>query len=518
MALTKINGKMARAMALKSKRRRKPVFVSSKQLLHPRLVHQTRKRRPFHLPSKKPSDSQALDPLNMSSSPEADRSPSPPSPPPPDELQSSFLKLLPRQSPPDSGQSNPSDAAKLALQKLLADPIKFVPATKTTMDTEIRTVPKRLMRENRTARQESRFSYVRGISKSFPNANMGAIGMYNPANWCYRRGVLQSLMNLPVFLNWIERHQANGRYCSSRRGASYCIACALKNLYQAYWDPGRTSRSVLQATSYFDKVVASLGSEPNTDSPWPPDGGHFNLYSQKGKKRKRDDHSQQCAGEFAGWLFQQLDDRGVMPKEETNALFMLEIERQWNCIRCKHAHKSDVEAQSQIIISLRDPKRGLSFEEYVDKYFLERLSGPRCDACRTTQDVNRRGRIVDGPEVLFVQLQRVGYDPYRGGAYKIHDVCPYPLYLDLSKHSIEPSLRAKGNLRYKLSSVVQHAGEAGSGHYTAKVVSPLGVELLNDESPAAKLTVERLLRPKDGSFLPYLLTYVRVRPGDERGR
>ena len=137
--------------------------------------------------------------------------------------------------------------------------------------------------------------------------------MYNPINWCYRRGVLQSLMNLPIFLNWIERHQPNGRLCDNRRKAWTCIACALKRLCMAYWNPGRTRDSVRQATDYFDKVVASLGSDPSNSSPWPPDGGRFNTYSQKGKRRRSDDHSQQCSGEFASWIVQQLDDRGVMP-------------------------------------------------------------------------------------------------------------------------------------------------------------------------------------------------------------
>lgn len=86
-------------------------------------------------------------------------------------------------------------------------------------------------------------------------------GLENIRNNCYRHALLQNLLHLPRFLNWIHQHNMKGRNwpCNTEHSSSLhqvetsvfsdlvekandnlikdCVPCLLKDLVVAYWGP-----------------------------------------------------------------------------------------------------------------------------------------------------------------------------------------------------------------------------------------------------------------------------------------
>jgi hypothetical protein len=67
--------------------------------------------------------------------------------------------------------------------------------------------------------QAQRRRTVNGISKKWKIARRSKHprGLVNPRNTCYRHGVLQPLLHLPRFVNWIKKHNPRGTHWPCRR-------------------------------------------------------------------------------------------------------------------------------------------------------------------------------------------------------------------------------------------------------------------------------------------------------------
>jgi hypothetical protein len=110
------------------------------------------------------------------------------------------------------------------------------------------------------AQRENR-RIVKGISNAWriSRRNRRPRGLKNKLNNCYRHALLQSLLHLPRFLNWIRQHREKGRDwpCNTEHSKSLyqvkknafsdvveeanaklttgCVPCLLKDLIAAYW-------------------------------------------------------------------------------------------------------------------------------------------------------------------------------------------------------------------------------------------------------------------------------------------
>lgn len=151
------------------------------------------------------------------------------------------------------------------LQNLLQNPIRFVPATELTFADERRMAPKfdadprppSSAEAQRSTTQKHKISESRDtlknrdnrplplptsyISSKWENKSLhssASIGFENRGVQCYRNSVLQALLHVPKFVNWLIVEHRN---CNVRG----CIACRLRVLCQKYWDE-RKDRSGIQ--------------------------------------------------------------------------------------------------------------------------------------------------------------------------------------------------------------------------------------------------------------------------------
>ncbi|OMP85358.1 Ubiquitin carboxyl-terminal hydrolase 36 [Diplodia seriata] len=383
-------------------------------------------------------------------------------------------------------------SAKRKLDDMLRAPLLFVPATRATMATE--PARKRRRISTKTEEQDERRHTISHLNTESSRADLGATGLANHTGvHCYRRSCLQLLMNLPIFVNWIKLHGTSQRYHCPKFG---CLACALRDLANVYWPAEgdrRSAQRVDRAVRAFDSAINKLPRCP---------GG------------SRAEHlRQQDAHEFMVFLLQNLSSsdpsKACMPLNELEALFGLKRFPRRTCRSCGHQETQDPVVWMVANVNLRHPRKGLDFKSYFDQFFYETLPPTIvCEQCRK-KGHDRKQVVVDGPEILMVQLVRFAFDAY-GRQSKIKDPVQFPLYLDLSEYFDDKKLQRPGTQRYKLTSVLQHAGSIGSGHYTAKVVSPKGIQDISDEHVEAPGAIKELLRPQEGGFTPYLLTYVRT--------
>lgn len=372
--------------------------------------------------------------------------------------------------------------AKRKLDELLKDPLVFVRATKATMSTE----PARQRRRLISSEMAQRSRAISHLSRDFSRPDLGAVGLVNDdGRSCYRRSSLQILMNIPIFVHWIKTH--NG--CSKR----HCIACALRVLADAYWpDHGGQNRgNISTAVRRFDRVVNVYSDCP----------GFATRFSEE-----------ECAHEFLMFLLSHLSPQGgevpAMLRDEFEALFCLKARWQRTCQRCGYTDQSNPDMAEGHTINIIP--RGKNFVDYFDNLFNEVLDADRNIRCEQCSGLNhaRTNVVFDGPEILTVQIARFTWE---GRGRKITDAVPFPLYLDLSRYLEDERMQRPGTLRYRLSSVLQQAGTLHGGHYITKAVTPRGIQQANDESVSQPLAINDLLRARDNSFTPYILTYVRVR-------
>jgi len=95
----------------------------------------------------------------------------------------------------------------------------------------------------------------------------------------------------------------------------------------------------------------------------------------------------------------------------------------------------------------------------------EELSHEDWARCEQTGEVERTTKKLDiwsAPEVLIVHLKRFGADV--GQMRKVETLVQAPMKLDLAPWIQGP---VKSSARYMLTSVVNHSGSLGFGHYTA---------------------------------------------------
>ncbi|OJD31825.1 ubiquitin carboxyl-terminal hydrolase [Diplodia corticola] len=389
-----------------------------------------------------------------------------------------------------SGELTPcKSSAKRKLDEILKAPIQFVPATQATMATE----PARKRRRIRTKEQSERHDTISRLSTEYCRKDLGATGLVNHSGvHCYRRSCLQVLMNLPIFVNWIKLHGSSQKYRCLKPG---CLACALRGLANAYWPAGaerRSAQRVDRAVRDFDNAINKLPRCP---------GG------SRGERLR-----QQDAHEFMVFILTNLSSseahKACMPLNEVEALFGLKQFPRRTCRSCGHQETQDPIIWLNASINIRHPRKGLDFKSYFDQFFYETLPSIECEQCRKKVH-DRKQVVIDGPEILMVQLARFASDGW-GHQSKVKDPVQFPLYLDLSEYFDDKRMQRPGTLRYKLTAVLQHAGGVNSGHYTAKVVSPKGIQDISDDVVEKPGVIKELLRTHDGGFTPYILTYVRV--------
>jgi len=140
------------------------------------------------------------------------------------------------------------------------------------------------------------------------------------------------------------------------------------------------------------------------------------------------------------------------------------------------------------------------------------------------RDRTVRSTVLDAaPEILMLQFQRAIMDWNKGTTKRCETRIEYDLSLDLSRFQ-KPRYRGSNALRYRLTTVIMHSGDAKGGHYVAYNVQPDGTVKCANDNRITRGTINNLLgrnvpvsRMFGRPWLPFLLTYVRILPNHRTG-
>ena len=120
--------------------------------------------------------------------------------------------------------------------------------------------------------------------------------------------------------------------------------------------------------------------------------------------------------------------------------------------------------------------------------------------------------ITLAPEVLICPLKRFEgtYDPKtkKLQTKKVKTKVVFPELLDLSKFHGHPEHQIPGQLMYRLSSVVYHAGSLGGGHYITVARGPDNVWRELNDRRVSDIELWTALSYEKG-FEAYILTYTK---------
>ena len=178
-----------------------------------------------------------------------------------------------------------------------------------------------------------------------------------------------------------------------------------------------------------------------------------------------DAFTQHDAQELQRILFDRLEEnlKGTKLENSLKYLFQGKVESFVECLDIPFISKKE-EAFYDLPLAVRDPtNKPLSSVEESLKEFVasETLEGENAYAAEGfgKQRARKGVRFLDLPPVLNLQLKRFHFDIEKLEMVKLNDFYTFPSILDFADKSI----------KYRLHTVLVHAGDINSGHYYAFV-------------------------------------------------
>lgn len=402
---------------------------------------------------------------------------------------------------PSATDSSTRDPA----QTLLLKPIDFQPASYRTFEEEMVVLRKRPHVETlgdlhmRRKRVVLELPYARIPPQDDDGRDL--VGFHNPAFWCYRRALTQSLMNLSRFGDYLRNHRELYP-CTLPNGPLHpkpCLLEVLADLYEAC--KRRKKADVAHQTSELDKALRTLSFA-------------------YGKAWVRA-HAQQDAFELLQFLMiDNLFDRFNRPTSVLQGLFSVRRVVHGQCTAC-HAWSTPVAHDDLGLTLPMNPDNDdtpIYLEELIDYDFAEEEVEVNCDACGLKKGA-RRSRlqmISAAPEILAIQLSRFSFSAFAQEGEKNNRKVHIPMTLDMSPYLNRPTLQAPHNLLYRLNSTVCHSGELNSGHYICYAnkggLMQEKVYRFDDSTKPEKVKTSELANPPKSygnysNWTPYILFY-----------
>ncbi|KAF7933426.1 hypothetical protein BELL_0291g00090 [Botrytis elliptica] len=302
-----------------------------------------------------------------------------------------------------------------------------------------------------------------------PNAQRGLSNVTGYA--CYRNSLLQGLLHLPKFFNFlIDQHPVETCDIPKRD----CLACSLSLLSSKYWTVDVPSKDITPILRKLEVQCKRLG--------WYP-----------GPSGQGDPHEQ------ITWMLEKIEKQiKASSVASMQSIMQLVLSSRIKCDHCDNVSVGDLQDELALSIPLKPRIRGGSVSSYLQKYLDETIEGYKCEKCKVTGDVHRVQSISHAPDILFVQLKRFGYD---GRKDKL--AIPIDHTLDLSPYR-DPS-GSKDSMEYELVASVSHSGSLDYGHYTCDARGPDGRWSCFNDSYYNATTLAKAL----GGNQPYLLLYQR---------
>ncbi|KAG9244592.1 hypothetical protein BJ878DRAFT_60549 [Calycina marina] len=290
---------------------------------------------------------------------------------------------------------------------------------------------------------------------------------------CYRNSLLQAIFHQPKIVRWlVQTHKLES--CTSD-DEQKCLCCAVRGLVVAYWREGKVT---YEALNNIDAIFHHHG--------W-----------RAGSRSGQADPDEQ-----ATWLFNAM--RESLPTSvfsQFEAFMHVGTTSVTCCLKCKHESRKLGDEERCLSLPIAPRVRGGSVEDYLDRYLREFVQDYTCEKCKDNKSQKERDiRIAHAPDVLTIQLKRFDWD---GRKDSVHVTINERL--DLGDY------RDTGNeqsMRYELSAVIKHTGNAVSGHYISAAKGPDGQWCEYNDSFKKIRSLEDVVSGKN--FTPYILYYQRM--------
>ncbi|RAL61542.1 hypothetical protein DID88_009581 [Monilinia fructigena] len=198
---------------------------------------------------------------------------------------------------------------------------------------------------------------------------------------CYRNSLLQGLLHLPKFFNFlVDQHPVET--CVNPR--KDCLACSLSLLSSRYWTVGSPKKEIITMLKGLEVQCKRLG--------WNPSG-------------QGDPHDQ------ITWMLERISQQITASSVASmQSIMQLVLSSRITCDNCHNVSVGDLQDELALSVPLKPRIRGGSLSSYLHKYLDETIEGYRCEKCKVMGDVHRVQSISHAPDVLFIQLKRFGYD------------------------------------------------------------------------------------------------------------
>lgn len=271
-------------------------------------------------------------------------------------------------------------------------------------------IPRR--RSSRIAKRRRLPEWPQDLQYSSPT------GLYNLQNYYYRRALLQCLLHLPSFHNYITSIN-----CGCEKQISECVVCALQWLALVYW---------------INRRPLNFSEDP--------DGSYVDFLDKAVKKASYQDADLEVQGdphEFFLFLCNQLEAQ-QSGSESFDRLFRMHHSICWKCKDCgTEQHRPTSELGMTLAISRHHGRfEAPSLMDYIHDYHVDHVEW-QCDSddCGSARQVGReagqeripalkrikrRSVITQAPGILCIELKRSGFDHSTCQPFKTSGDVEYP--------------------------------------------------------------------------------------------
>ncbi|CZT42267.1 uncharacterized protein RSE6_02126 [Rhynchosporium secalis] len=306
---------------------------------------------------------------------------------------------------------------------------------------------------------------------------------------CYRNSAVQALFHIPGFVNWVMDHLQPEKCSAANK--NLCVSCCLYSLATKYWEGSK----VAETWRRFNTILRRRG--------WGVDAGN----------------GQADAGEQLIWIFDAMSKE--LPTEtyaQLEHMFRIKSASIVSCGTCSHTSISN--PGNQYILNIPVQRNITTLSENIQKHLAaEVLQDYKCESCGKTANNRKTLEITRLPELICIQLNRIGWNRKTGKPVMNRTAVNIPTTLDLSSHQKKKGGKGGKNLKkiegeqkkieYELLSVVKHSGSAAFGHYICAAVGPDGAWKLFDDRSVTKSSAAQATR--GGHFDPFIMYYQRKR-------
>ncbi|KAK4580185.1 hypothetical protein LTR86_000388 [Recurvomyces mirabilis] len=316
---------------------------------------------------------------------------------------------------------------------------------------------------------------------------------------CYRNSMMQSLLHVPVFCNYLGQMHQDTSHAEDK-----CVACALQFLSYSYWHDRDSATVFPQAwiRGLYKALAAAV--------------------------EERDDHFfeqfvsvlvQGDPVEFWDAIKEQL-----LAMENDGEVSIAELlKTDWTvsteCRGCGYKDTRQSETQSIAVAITTDDGlfNGQTLVEDLEDY-QKAVNEVRCicvdTAAQLGEDIGNQIRdeistIKNSPEILIVQLKRFSYDMLTRTSSKVSGGVDFDEELDLTNFTDK-----QRKLKYLVHGIVLHHGDTvEEGHYIAAVRRPDSETfyLVDDSTVSGPQSLAHVLAQEaKRGFEPYVLLYQKI--------